>query len=338
MGKNIFRVGVMLAAALSSIGLGAGALANDTMAELKTGGLSFVESDVIAMEREDLHISAEEIWVKYLFSNASNQDVETIVAFPMPDIKGEQYETVAIPREDDNFLGFTVSVEGQEITPNLDQHVTALGVDVTELLRTKGIPLVPASEAAYAALANIDAVTAADWIARGIIVNDIYDVGKGMEDHLVPVWVLSSTYWWRMVFPANQKITVQHRYTPSVGSTGGLGFLDYDGKRSERYDDYARDYCLDDGFMRAVDKRVTAAGNNPLPLWETRLSYIVMTGGNWNGFIETFHLTIDKGSTKNLVSFCGDGIKKTGPTTFELTYTDYYPQRDLDILILQANK
>ncbi len=50
--------------------------------------------------------------------------------------------------------------------------------------------------------------------------------------------------------------------------------------------------------------------------------------------IENFKLTIDKGSPDNLVSFCGKGVKKVGPTTFEMTARDFWPERDLDILIL----
>ena len=70
-------------------------------------------------------------------------------------------------------------------------------------------------------------------------------------------------------------------------------------------------------------------------MYETWISYILTTGQNWYGSIGTFHLTVDKGATDNLVSFCGDGVKKTGPTTFELTYQDFWPERELNILILQ---
>ena len=62
---------------------------------------------------------------------------------------------------------------------------------------------------------------------------------------------------------------------------------------------------------------------------------MLTTGANWAGPIGTFRLIVDKGSEKNLVSFCGTGVAKTGPTTFELTYKDFVPDRDLDILFIQ---
>ena len=61
-------------------------------------------------------------------------------------------------------------------------------------------------------------------------------------------------------------------------------------------------------------------------LMEQRLDYVLTTGGNWAlGTIGDFKLTIDKGEPDNLVSFCGENVRKTGPTTFEMTAKDYYP-------------
>ena len=45
----------------------------------------------------------------------------------------------------------------------------------------------------------------------------------------------------------------------------------------------------------------------------------VATAGNWLGPIGRFELTVDKGSPDVLVSFCGDGVRRTGPTTFTLS-------------------
>ena len=68
---------------------------------------------------------------------------------------------------------------------------------------------------------------------------------------------------------------------------------------------------------------------------EQRIEYVLTTGGNWAlGTIGDFKLTIDKGEPDNLVSFCGENVRKTGPTTFEMTAKDYYPERDIEILIL----
>ena len=73
------------------------ALANDSVAELGTGGLILSRSDAVAMQSEDLFISPEKVTVDYVFHNNTDRDVDSIVAFPMPDISGDPNEMPAIP-------------------------------------------------------------------------------------------------------------------------------------------------------------------------------------------------------------------------------------------------
>ena len=44
---------------------------------------------------------------------------------------------------------------------------------------------------------------------------------------------------------------------------------------------------------------------------------------------------VDKGAADNLVSFCGDDVKKVGDTQFAIKKTDYTPEGNLSILILK---
>ena len=64
---------------------------------------------------------------------------------------------------------------------------------------------------------------------------------------------------------------------------------------------------------------------------------MLKTGANWAGPIGQFRMVVDKQYPDNLISFCGDGVKKTGPTTFEITAKDVTPQQDLSILILTTH-
>ncbi len=309
------------------------ASANDSMAELKTGGITYVRSDAVRMLREDLSISMDQIDVDYVFQNTTDADVESLVAFPMPDIVPVPYESeVAIPGKTDNFLGFRVWVGGKEVHPELSQRALAYGIDVTGELYGMGIPLMPLSRATQDALMRLPQDVHDDWIARGLIYDDVYDVGKGMVAHPTASWTLQQVYAWRMIFPAGRQVRVSHSYHPSVGGSTGLNFVYYSKENSELYDEYVDKYCIDQAFMNAALKRQLPDGG--FAVWESWISYILTTGQNWYGPIGTFHLTIDKGSTKNLVSFCGTGVRKTGPTRFELTYKDYIPERELDILFL----
>ena len=311
--------------------------ANDSTAELGAGGLVLSRSDVIEMAREDLFVSREAVRVDYVFRNRSDADVSSIVAFPMPDIEASPYQNVSIPFDaDDDFLGFEVRVNGAAVAPALEQRALAVGIDVTRELASRGIPLFPYGGAAEAALAGLPADVVADWLGRGIVVMEEYDDGSGLKRVVAPFWRLSSTYWWRMSFPAGGDVAVSHRYTPSVGSSAGISFF-LDGKvGGGNYAEYKDRYCMDAGFEKAVLKAAKAAPDGYPRLFETRLSYILKTGGNWaSGMIGDFRLTVDKGDPKNIVSFCGTGVKKTGATTFEMRATDYFPEKDVEILILE---
>lgn len=313
------------------------ALANDSTAELGTGGLILARTDAIAMQKENLFISEDEVRVDYVFRNQTNADVETVIAFPLPEIDGNPNSMPAIPNDPDaNFLGFTATIDGRPVTATLEQRAFATGIDITQDLVAQGVPLYPNGDATLKALEKIPERTAADWIDRGIIVIDEFDDGSGWKKVRSPYWRLQSTYWWRSRFPANTDVAVSHRYRPSVGGSVGLNFL-VDGKPGgEIFAAYKAKYCIDSSFEKAVIK-AGATGTEAQPaLYESRISYVLTTGGNWaNGTIGEFKLTIDKGDPAALVSFCGSGVKKTGPTTFEMSAKDFDPQRDIDILLLK---
>lgn len=327
-------------AAFACVALNAApALANDSIAGVGAGGLILGRTDAIAMESEDLYISMEEVSVDYVFRNTSDKDVETIVAFPMPDIAANPYTMPMLPYDThDNFLGFEVSVDGDTVEPKLEQRAFAVGVEITDKLKANGIPIYPFTDATISALEKLPQKVADDWVDRGIVFVDSYDDGSGWKNILTPLWSLKSTYWWRTKFPKGETVEVSHKYLPSVGASVGLSFW-YDNDLQAPWTEYKQRYCLDDSIEKAVRK---AAKDNPEgypSLSENRLQYVLTTGGNWAlGNIGKFHLTVDKGDAKNLVSFCGTGVKKTGPTTFELTAEQFYPEKDLDILILVPNE
>lgn len=312
------------------------ALANDTTAELKTGGLNFTRSLDISMEEEKLFISPKEVRVDYVFRNTSDKPVDTIVAFPMPDIAGGPEQNIdSGDIESDNFLGFTVTQDGQSIEPQLQQKVSVAGIDMTDEVASKNIPLLPLSQKARDAVSALPQDVIADWLARGLVIPDIYDDGSGMKTTYVPMWKLQSVYYWRTSFPPGQDVRVSHKYRPSVGGTVAIVFLEPDGKpREGTFQEYQKKYCIDDGFVKTSRKLVAGAEEGTSPYFENWISYVLTTGANWMGPIKKFTLTIDKGEPDNFVSFCGTGVKKTGPTTFEMTATDFYPEKDIDILLL----
>lgn len=316
------------------------ALANDTSAVLTTGGLEFVTNPDIRMESEELFISAEEIRVVYEFRNTGETDQNVLVAFPMPEIVPDFFSPVSFPNgPDDNLFQFKTTFNGEPVTAELHEYAYAVGVDRTKLLKQLNIPLVPIFGPASDATDGLDEETRTELLHLGMIQPDEFDAGEGWEKHYWPAWTYRATYTWEGNFPAGETVTVEHSYKPSVGGTVGVSFL---GEPYEGYDpakEYADKYCTDEGFLTAVRKTLTNKDEPwSAPFTESWISYILTTGGNWGGgSIGKFRLVVDKGSEDNLVSFCGDGIKKIGPTTFEMVKEDFWPERELDVLILNRH-
>lgn len=328
---------VMAALLLASVPV----MANDTTAVLTTGGLEFVTNQDIVMESEELFISQEEIRVVYQFRNTGESDQNILVAFPMPDIVPNFYSDVAYPAGlEDNSYAFETTLNGQPVDVTLHEYAYAFGVDRTKLVKQLGLPLVPISSLATEAADALDEETRANLLHLGMLTPDEYDAGEGWEKHYYPAWIYKATYTWEGEFPAGEVVTVEHRYKPSVGGTVGVTFL---GEPYNGYDpgkEYLSKYCTDEGFVAAVEKTLTSPDEYwSAPFTESWISYILTTGGNWGGgSIGKFRLVVDKGSEDNLVSFCGEGVKKIGPTTFEMVKEDFWPDKELDILILNRHE
>jgi hypothetical protein len=314
------------------------ALANDTTAELATGGLLFVQNDNVEMRSEDLAISAKQVDVRYRFYNKSASDVTVLVAFPMPEVRiEEQDQNIAVPTQDPvNILGFATTVDGKPVKTQVEQHVFAAGIDRTQLLTSLGIPLAPHLAATNEALDRLPHEKWDELVRIGLAEIEEYDIGKGMAKHLSARWGLRTTFYWEQTFAAKAETLVEHRYRPSVGGSVQTSLGSPASAKEAWYDEYKRKYCLDRDFFATIDRlRKAAKSEFGPPYSEERIDYILRTGANWSGPIGQFHLTIDKGDASSLVSFCGAGVKKTGDTKFEMSKTNFTPDGDLAVLILK---
>ena len=71
------------------------AFADDSSAALGMGGIVFTQNADIRMASEDLSLSPKLARVRYEFVNDSGKDIDTIVAFPLPDVDLWEYWRVA---------------------------------------------------------------------------------------------------------------------------------------------------------------------------------------------------------------------------------------------------
>jgi len=305
---------------IAILGLATAALANDSVAETAAGGLVLRQSRDIDMVSEDLYLSRLEVRVRYVFRNRSPRPVRTIVAFPMPDrnLAAEEEGDIAWPAE------FRTRADGRAVTMRVERKAMLGGVDHSALLTRLGVPIAgrdrdPALDRALAALAR----PARERLAA-----------LGLAEGGRPLWTVRETWYWEQVFPAGRDLAVEHRYRPGLGGTVMTAL----GSRDVRDSDYGRQtiarYCIDEDFIATVERAARRSEGGMAPYAEDWLSYVLTTGANWRSPIGDFRLVIDKGDPRNLVSFCGEGVRRISPTRFEIRRRNWRPTRDLHVLFL----
>ena len=310
---------------LAIILFAARSFANDSSAELATGGLVFTKSDDIEMQSEDLFISMKEVRVQYHFYNHSDRDITTQIAFPMPDIPyGVDDFNFVIPTNDpENILGFATSINGRPVGALVERKALLNGIDKTEVLRNLGVPIAPDLAKKY------DYLSQETWdqlVRLGLI----QDTPKA-DGYIQPRWTLKTTYYWQQTFPAHQEVIIDHHYLPSVGSFVPMPASDLLKDPSDLQIDQSKGmnrFCIDQTFLDAMVRTSNQ-------VWEQHfLEYILVTGANWSGPIKKFHLVVDKGLPDNLESFCGENVRKISPTQFEIRVSNFVPTSNLSVLIL----
>ncbi len=303
------------------------ALANDSTASIDTGELVLIPNADIRLLDENLNISADEIRVRYLFENTSSQPISTVVAFPLPPIDlSEDVGYAVYPADPLNVVGFKLRIDGKPATFRIDARATVNGRDVTDVLNAYNIPVTTFTPDIASADRLRDRLNGlpADVIDRLRVEGIIH--GPGWGEGFFEAWTAHISYYWTMTFPPGQTAEVSHSYTPVPTSTF---FTEYD-IEARTFHDSA---CIDTDFKRAAMRKLR--GQEYGALGATILTYILTTANNWRDSIGHFRLTIDKGSTNALVSLCRDGIRKTGPTTFEWEGRDYRPDHDLTVLFVE---
>jgi hypothetical protein len=322
--KQAFLVAATLAA------LTAPAFADDSSAMLGAGGIVLTNNADIRMASEDLTLSPKAVKVRYTFVNDGPKDIDTIVAFPLPDVDNYEYSEAPVGTTVDsvpNFVGFKLSIDGKPVAPQVEVRAVQNGRDVTQAVVAAGAPLLVAI-GGYDKMRKLSKAQRAMLVKAGLVEAD--------DTELHPKWTTTTKYWWKMHFPAGKTVTVDHSYQPVTGQTF---FTSYALSQKEEYDGYVKDFCIDPPTRNAIAAGLAAikrkSGNDGM-FNQYTTEFVIVTANNWKGPIGRFHLTVDKLKPDNVLSMCWAGdLKKTAATRFESTLTGFAPKADIKILVLE---
>lgn len=322
------RYSIGAAALILALAFGSASRANDSEAETALGGLTLKKSDSLRMDSEDLFISRDRVRVKYRFTNTSDAPVETLVAFPLPDIPPDDGENASYWSNPSD-LKFRTTVDGEPISFEIVQQAIFKGKDVSERLAALKIPLNRLDQNFGAAVDRVPKAERDRLIADGLLRDD----GAGDNHFYMSQWSLRTSVTRRQTFPAKTTVAVEHEYAPLAG--GSVAGALYASQRDNKYfKETQRKYCIEKNWLTSFDVRAKGKNGVDAPYSEIWLGYVLKTGANWKGPIGDFRLVVDKGKPDSLVSFCADGVRKISATQFETRHVNFTPARDLDILIV----
>ena len=325
-----FRPGVLFSL-LAFLGSPQFALGNDTSVTLGAGGLKMEKNEKVRIRSEKLFLSTEKIRVDYEMENISSEPVETLVAFPMPKQSGAELvnEPVVLEHRDrENFVDFTVEVDGVKISPELESRAFLLedpNKEVTADLQALGLLVSPVREDFYRLLERLPAERQKDLEDRKIL--EIYR-SERQDPTFTPLWELRTSYYWKQLFPPGKILHVHHEYHPVVGH----GFFSKNTIADER-----KRWCIDSSTAAGIEKRLRSTKkyeDSERLLSRLQVDYVLSSGANWSGPILDFELLIEKSRPQELISLCMSGLEKVNDRQFRLKKKDFTPSSDLSVLFI----
>ncbi len=308
--------------------------ANDSTAMLGAGGLVLVPNGQVRMLREDLSISPQEVVVRYEFLNQGEDDLETEVAFPLPDVDLSLLSEAGMAVSGDdpvNFVGFSVAVDGQPA--GFFGHMKAFvgEEDVTPLLVASGIPVSRFDPRFHEALENVGGEDRDLLSEAGVVVWDEFG-------NVYPKWTMRTAYHWTQVFPAGRLVVVEHRYRPVLGLSffSGYDLEVMDGGLEEGQEAWSigKAYCMSAAQEETAREMLAAAPGEYAALSAATLQYILTTANNWAGAIGQFRMEILPGMPGDIVATCMDGLQDAGDSRLVFAARDFFPEKEVDVLFL----
>ncbi len=287
--------------------------ANDSSSCIGLGGLVFKKNNKIIMESEELRISPDLIKVDYVYHNVSDEDIELLVAFPIPNLEMDHFH-YGIDFHPPNWWNFKTLVNGKEIE--------WFPFDPNEKFRRWEYPKNFKGRKIKKFNPFID-----DHL-------NCYTSEKHPENYLSIVRVQK--------FPANKKVKVQHSYSPTLG--GGIPYYTANKMKNalllkDRYKSQKNHQsslkCIDKQSAIPVLNKINDNYSEDLKWWQklvwyNELSYILKTGNNWNGPIKKFRLEITH-TPPFFLQTCFKGLKRVSESKYVFEAKNYEPSENLNI-------
>ncbi len=246
----------------------------------------------IQIEREDLYIKSNKIEVSYIFRNISDNDISSLVAFPIPlheyGLRGDIPWDIEYPVHSD----FKIEVNGasqkyEEITRALID-----GKDYTDTLNRLNISIKDFNQSRWGGTFDRKFFEQSQSVQKNLIdmgVVVLEEILEG-EQYARPAWSVETTYFWQQLFPARSEVRVILSYTPNRSHTQNPDqdreFINRNKSINPRKAELSDILCLNDELKKWEKKRNTR-------MFASIIDYTLTTANHWKKPIKEFHLIIE---------------------------------------------
>jgi hypothetical protein len=316
------------------------ACAAESLMELTTGGLDFDKasgSAPVVLESEDVAVSLARVRFKYRLSTPGPAPVLVEATFHYPDLDfSDPDASYAIPGSDSvNFLDAKLKIAGAPAALSLSQTASFDDKNVTRALAKAGLPLVPVGDFQSRLAA---AVPLRQSLEAGGLIKEVGTSAEG-EPLLAPTWTVKTVGVFRTTLQPAKPVEIELAYRPSVGFRPD-SFLR---KALRDNKDLAADaaeqmrmFCSDPAFLKGLDAIAGAGEANVARIRELRIRILLRNPPGPPMPAVAYRLSVDKGKASRIVSFCAQNLIKTSPTTFVANLSNYVPQPDFNLLVIEG--
>jgi hypothetical protein len=323
MGSSYKAAGAMLALLLA-----AGPARADQLADsLATGAPVLAAGDGIDLVSREIEIARGAVRVRSVYRNRGPRDVTRALSFRLPDRLSE-FEA--------SQLAFAANVrtlvDGRPAPLTGGPRALAGETDHSDEIRRLGLPILylgDAFEPVSRALAALPRADQERLAALQLI--EIFETTDGTRQ-LMPRWTIREAWTWDQVFPAGRDVVVEHVFAPGIAGEIEVGVNSQALRNSEYGQGMIRDYCLGDEALAAYDRLSAPRGDDYPGVGQYRLTYDFAGA---EAPIAEFRLTVDAGAEGNVASFCGEGVRRVGPSRFELRRSNWRPAGPLRIIFFE---
>lgn len=298
--------------------------ADDGAASIAEGGIVVMTKEPrITMAKEVLRISDSKVNVDYEFLNDTDQDVVTVVAFPIPSY------SIALEQVDPDKQGFDdfhLWVNDKVVEYKTECRALVKGKDQTAMLNAMKVD-VGSFGHANSDHEYPDVLRLSSEQRRRLEQARLLD----KEDDS-PMWEVRKKYYWKQVFPAHSTVHIRHAYSPVVGALNSIKYGWGNSEDAQSAKELGT-FCIEDGLKRVLGQVVADKHRNA---WYEYVDFILTSANTWKTPIEDFTLIVErsseKGSLADYVSFCWDGpVTKSDADHFVARATNFIPNKELRI-------